>query len=42
MASGKIAYLAHGQRGKKIKNKGSYQRSLHIILQLQETFTNLS
>lgn len=27
MASGKIAYLAHGQRGKKIKNKGSYQRS---------------
>ena len=29
MASGKIAYLAHGQRGKKIKNKGSYQRSLH-------------
>ena len=30
MASGKIAYLAHGQRGKKIKNKGSYQRSLHI------------
>ena len=26
MASGKIAYLAHGQRGKKIKNKGSCQR----------------
>ena len=25
MASGKIAYLAHGQRGKKIKNKGLCQ-----------------
>ena len=41
MASGKIAYLAHGQRGKKIKNKGSYQRSLNNFA-LQKTFTKLS
>ena len=41
MASGKIAYLAHGQRGKKIKNKGSYPRNLHNFTTTKEIYQAL-
>ena len=41
MASGKIAYLAHGQRGKKIKNKGSYQRNFTTTKDIYKAFLNI-